>query len=109
MKFAVAAILGFAMTAVAIPAKEIRQRQFIADVSGQCATGDLYCCGPNIDGVTDDALDLLVKEGLLIERLVSGAESYCAPSTISKGVDTIFDGKSALYSRREQQNPTNNS
>ncbi|GKZ91929.1 hypothetical protein AnigIFM59636_004624 [Aspergillus niger] len=83
MKFAVAAILGFAMTAVAIPAaKSSQQKLSIDDASGQCSIGDIYCCNPTNEEETDGALNNALREGLLIGSLVNGKGSACAPTSL---------------------------
>ncbi|KAI2830238.1 hypothetical protein CBS133816_3541 [Aspergillus niger] len=92
MKFAVAAILGFAMTAVAIPAaKESQQKRFINKASAQCAVSDSYCCSPRNADITDVALNLVLEEGTMIESILNGQEFLCAATTVAQGVNELVD------------------
>ncbi|RAK90588.1 spore-wall fungal hydrophobin dewA [Aspergillus costaricaensis CBS 115574] len=92
MKFAVAAILGFAMTAVAIPAaKESQQKRFINKASAQCAVSDTYCCSPRNADITDVALNLVLEEGTMIESVLNGQEFLCAATTVAQGVNELVD------------------
>ncbi|PYH65977.1 hydrophobin family protein [Aspergillus vadensis CBS 113365] len=90
MKFAVAAILGFAMTAVAIPAaKGSQQKLSIDDASGQCSIGDIYCCNPDNKEDSDGVLTNALREGLLIGSLVNGKGSACAPTSLIEDLDLL--------------------
>ncbi|GKZ18132.1 hypothetical protein AbraIFM66951_004604 [Aspergillus brasiliensis] len=90
MKFAVAAILGFAMTVAAIPAaKGSQQKLSINDASGQCSVGDIYCCNPTNKEDTDGVLNNVLKEGLLIGSLVNGKGSACAPISLIGDLDLL--------------------
>ncbi|OJJ70446.1 hypothetical protein ASPBRDRAFT_44611 [Aspergillus brasiliensis CBS 101740] len=89
MKFAVAAILGFAMTVAAIPAaKGSQQKLSINDASGQCSVGDIYCCNPSNKEDTDGLLNNLLKEGL-IGSLVNGQGAACASISLIGDLDLL--------------------
>ncbi|RAK98178.1 uncharacterized protein BO80DRAFT_480621 [Aspergillus ibericus CBS 121593] len=91
MKFTIVALVGFAMTAAAIPAVARTQQQklSISDAKGQCSTGDIYCCNPNNSEETDGLLNNVAKKGLLIDSLIDGENSACASTDLIKDLDLL--------------------
>ncbi|PYI05147.1 hypothetical protein BO78DRAFT_420002 [Aspergillus sclerotiicarbonarius CBS 121057] len=90
MKFIIAAVVGFAMTATAIPAAATTQQKLsIDEAKSQCSTGDIYCCDTSDKDDTSGFLTNLAANGLLLSTLVNGKESSCASSSLLKDIDVL--------------------
>ncbi|OOF92544.1 hypothetical protein ASPCADRAFT_509487 [Aspergillus carbonarius ITEM 5010] len=90
MKFAIAAIVGFAMTAAAVPAvARTQQKLSIDDAQGQCSTGDIYCCNPSNTEQTDGILNNVAGHGLVLKTLIDGEDTSCASTSLIKNLDLL--------------------
>ncbi|KAE8368534.1 hypothetical protein BDV27DRAFT_122191 [Aspergillus caelatus] len=93
MKFTVAAVLGFAITALAVPsANQGAGQPKITQISyheakGQCTTGDIYCCNNKHDEKTGGLLNLL-NDGL-IKNLDGQSDSSCASTSLIKELNLL--------------------
>ncbi|PWY93111.1 spore-wall fungal hydrophobin dewA [Aspergillus sclerotioniger CBS 115572] len=96
MKFTIAAIVGFAMTAAAVPAvARTQQKLSIDDAKGQCSTGDIYCCNPTNTEKTDGILNNLAGKSLVLKTLIDGENTSCASTSLIKDLDLLYDDKSS--------------
>ncbi|KAE8379872.1 hypothetical protein BDV26DRAFT_152688 [Aspergillus bertholletiae] len=91
MKFTVAAILSFAITALAIPStnegSKAAGRLSYAEAKGECSTGQISCCN-NVNVEEDKTLISLARDGLL-NNLVGNKDSSCASASLIKEVNLL--------------------
>lgn len=91
MKFTVAAVLGFAITALAVPNKGADEPKITQisyhEAKGQCTTGDIYCCNNKHDEKTVGLLNVL-DDGL-IRNLAGQDDSSCASTSLIKELNLL--------------------